>query len=281
MAVTTLAALSNQSNGQSEFSYPSTTSKGANTCFHARTFGGTPNTGAFVASAAGLAGSARSFTALPFTAGIVPYHPAGGANASYLVGCDRHNSTSHNADMLCDRLWDNSGIVVTTITAQTINSVAWPARDRNATINGDGVQIGLEVVTATTNAAAITNMTISYTNSAGVAGRIGTIFPINGFPPTATPGSFSVFDLQAGDFGVRSVQSISLGTSLLTGAVSLVAFRPLAHFTAGFQVQKRFRRGLLKTWKAPLLQGCFPFWLINQNTTVGGLFSARLVTSEG
>lgn len=125
---------------------------------------------------------------------------------------------------LIDLLLINSGIAVTTTTAQTLNTVTLPARDNNGAAAGDGVLAGLLVTTATTNAGAITNCTISYTNQAGTAGRTGTMAS---FPATANVGSLIPFELQAGDTGVQSVQSITLGTSLVTGAVSLILFRPI------------------------------------------------------
>jgi hypothetical protein len=126
--------------------------------------------------------------------------------------------------MVADRLWHNTGLTVTTTTAQTVNSVAWPARDRNGSTNGEGVMIGLEVTTATTNASAITNMTMSYTNQDGTAGRTATV---PSFAATAVAGYIAIFNLAAGDTGVRSIQSITFGTSLGGGAVQLMAFRPV------------------------------------------------------
>lgn len=125
---------------------------------------------------------------------------------------------------ILDFLWVNTGIVVTTTTAQTINSVTFPARDNNGTTNGEGVQVGILVTTATTNASAITNTIMSYTNSDGVSGRTATI---SSFPATGVIGTFVKFQLQAGDKGVRSIQSITLGTSYTAGAISLVAFEQL------------------------------------------------------
>jgi hypothetical protein len=125
---------------------------------------------------------------------------------------------------ILDFLWVNTGIVITTTTAQTINSVTLPARDNNGTTNGEGVQVGILVTTATTNASAVTNTTMSYTNSDGTAGRTATI---SSFPATAVIGTLVKFQLQAGDKGVRSIQSITLGTSYSAGAISLVAFEQL------------------------------------------------------
>ena len=131
---------------------------------------------------------------------------------------------------LCDRLWQNSGLVVTTTTAQSITPVAIPARDADGSTNGRGVYAAIEVQTATTNASAVTNTTISYTDSAGNASNTGSIPNTRtggGFPATAAAGTFVPFDLAAGDEGVRSVQSITLGTSYGGGAISLVLYRPI------------------------------------------------------
>ncbi len=124
---------------------------------------------------------------------------------------------------LNDVLWVNSGLVVTTTTAQTITQPTLPPRDINGSTNGYNVMVGILVTTATTNAAAITNMTLSYTNSDGVAGRTATV---TSFPATAVIGTFVPFQLAAGDNGVRSIQSVTFGTSLAAGAVSLVCYCP-------------------------------------------------------
>ena len=127
--------------------------------------------------------------------------------------------------LLADVLWVNTGLVVTTTTAQAITQPTLPTRDGTGTSNGSGVGAGLLVTTATTNAAAITNTTITYTNSDGVVGRTGTI---SSFPATAVIGTFVQFQLQAGDKGIRSIQSITLGTSYAGGAISLLCFNMLA-----------------------------------------------------
>jgi hypothetical protein len=88
--------------------------------------------------------------------------------------------------------------------------------------------VGIEVRTATTNAAAVLNATLDYTNSAGTPGRTGTILPTTGIPATAVAGTFIPFMLAAGDAGIRSIQNITLGTSLGAGAIHLVAYRVIA-----------------------------------------------------
>lgn len=135
-------------------------------------------------------------------------------------------SSVAQAMMLLDLLWYNTGIVVTTTGAQAIAQpgASVPARDTYGTTNGDGWMAGIYVTTATTNAGA-TTPTLSYTNSDGTAGRTATMAA---FPATAVVGTFVPFQLQAGDRGIRSIQSITLGTSLVTGAISLVMYRQLA-----------------------------------------------------
>lgn len=127
--------------------------------------------------------------------------------------------------LLLDRLWHNSGITVTTTTAQTINSATWPARDKNGATSGENVLVSIEVSSATTNGSAITNTTMSYTNQDGTSGKTATI---SSFPATAAAGTFVPFQLAAGDTGIQSVQSITLGTSYVGGTIHLVAYRTLA-----------------------------------------------------
>jgi hypothetical protein len=170
------------------------------------------------ANAAGLAGAA-----LTSVAGQIPRANPASGNA-YLA---RLSVASSNAGtlLLADRLWHNSGIAVATTTAQTVNSVTWPARDAQGATNGEGVMVALEVSASTTNAGAITNTVISYTNSAGVAGRTASL---PSAPATALLGTFLPFTLAAGDTGVRSIQSITLGTSYVSGTIHLVAYRLLS-----------------------------------------------------
>jgi hypothetical protein len=127
--------------------------------------------------------------------------------------------------ILYDVMWVNSGLAVATTTAQAIAApVAIPARDDYGTAAGVGVRAAILVTAATTNAGAITNTTISYTNSDGVSGKTGTMVS---FPATAVAGTIVFFDLQAGDQGVRSVQSVTLGTSYVTGSISLVLVKKI------------------------------------------------------
>lgn len=160
--------------------------------------------------------------------GCIPIANAA-TGANYLTALEMASSVNHTNDFF-DVLWVNSGLVVTTTTAQAITTPALPARDVNGTTDGEGCGIALLFVAAATNAAAIANTTVSYTNSKGVAGRTATLSAIAGSQIPATPviGTIVWFQLAAGDTGVRSIQSITLGTSLVTGTISLMITRDIS-----------------------------------------------------
>jgi len=142
----------------------------------------------------------------------------------YLTGWSGVASVADSLRLI-DLMWINTGLAVTTTTAQALTPVAIPARDNKGTSDGEQVRAALLVTTATTNTNPITNTTISYTNQDGTAGRTGTM---PSFPATAVAGTLVPFLLAAGDRGVRSVQSVTLGTSYGGGAISLVLFHIVA-----------------------------------------------------
>lgn len=161
--------------------------------------------------------------------GCVPV-PNATTGSNYLTELMMQANVNHS-HLFFDVLWVNSGIVVTTTTAQAITTPTLPARDINGQTNGEGCMIAMLTTTANTNAAAIANSTISYTNSKGVAGRTATLTAIAGSQITISPvvGTLTWFNLAAGDTGVRSIQSITLGTSLVAGAVSFMICRDIAN----------------------------------------------------
>ena len=161
-------------------------------------------------------------------AGCIPVrNPSSGAN--YLTEISMGASINHS-HLFYDVLWVNSGTVITTTTAQAITSPTWPARDVNGSTNGEGLMIGIMCTSAVGLAALAFNATVQYTNSDGTAGRSATLSNIVGSQAPATPviGTVIWFNLQAGDKGVRSIQSITLGTSWVSGTISLFVARDLA-----------------------------------------------------
>ena len=226
--------------------------------------------GAAAAPSPGLAGEA-----LTTYSGQLPWtNPASGN--SYLARLELAASAVGVLALL-DRLWHNSGIVVTTTTGQTINSVAWPARDRDGSTNGENVQVGIEVSAALGNGAPITNTTLTYTNQDGTASRTGTIAS---FPASAVAGTFIPFELQAGDTGIRSIQTLTLGTSYVSGTMHLVAYRrlaavahPLANAGAGVDA---ISGGFVRCYNSTV-----PFlkWLASATTAVN--LQGQMVISQG
>jgi hypothetical protein len=156
--------------------------------------------------------------------GQIPFNNPASGNA-YLAGlyATLVNGATNGFILIADRLWHNSGIVVTTTTEQAITSPTWPARDRNGSTNGDGVFVGIEVAQSVGNSTTIST-TLNYTNSAGTAGRTGTLTTNAG---ALVNHCFMFFELQGGDTGIRSVEGITLGVSYVAGVVNLVAVRPL------------------------------------------------------
>jgi hypothetical protein len=174
--------------------------------------------GAAAAPAPGLAGAA-----LTSYAGQIPI-PAASGN-THLARFSGVSSAQGGVLLLCDRLWHNSGLDRTLATAQTINSAAWPARDRNGTTNGDDVLIGIEISTAM--GTGTPTISYSYTNSAGTAGRTGA--NIDAVAASSAAGTFFRLGLAAGDVGVRSIQNITFSATWGTaGVLHLVAYRVLA-----------------------------------------------------
>jgi hypothetical protein len=169
---------------------------------------------------------------------------------------------------LVDRLWGNVPVVTTT-GAQAITAPTFPARDASASTNGAGVFLALEISQTTGNAGAITNTTAAYTNSAGVAARTATLASV---PATTLQGTWLPFALQAGDVGVRTPTSVTLGTSYVSGACHLVAYRLIAALampTASVGAVSAFpENGLPKIWDASCLQ--LVYW--PTGTVVGSVF---------
>lgn len=187
--------------------------------------GGLP--GAWSPGVPGPAGRATDGTSAA-DAGCFPIRtpPVGQAHLTHYAPV---GSVNHFAEVW-DFLWANSGLAVGTTSTQTVNSVAFPARDLDAASDGRGVGVALYIASATANAGAITNITMSYTNSDGVSGRTATMAS---FPATAVAGTVVQFQLQAGDEGVQSIQTFTLGTVLGAGTIHLIAYRVIAQQSMG------------------------------------------------
>lgn len=210
--------------------------------------------------------------------GCIPIkNPAVGAN--FLTEVTMGASVNHS-HLFFDVLWVNTGIAVTTTTAQAISMPTLPARDVNGTTNGEGCMIGMLTTTANTNAAVISNSTVTYTNSDGTGSRTATLSAIAGSQIPATPviGTLVWFNLQAGDKGVRSIQSITLGTSLGAGAVSLFIARDLANIGTSL-VNVQFTRKLADPG-VRLYNGTCMLHCILASAATATFFNGELVIQE-
>jgi hypothetical protein len=203
--------------------------------YHYAFFKDTGFPGAMVLGTPGLNGATLDCSTVAGGAGVIgaPIVPSTGN--LYLASVTLANAVV-GTYQLVDVLWYNTALVVTTTTAQTTTSPTLPARDDNGSTNGEGVQFALLTTTANTNAAAIANGAISYTDSDGNAGAAGAQFAAVGFQTTISPviGTWTPFYLAAGDRGIRALASVTLGTSYVAGALSAVLYRPLA--TVGVSV---------------------------------------------
>lgn len=174
--------------------------------------------GAATASSAGIAGEA-----LTSYGGQLPFPSTVGGKSVYVSRMEAVHTSSLGNVALLDRLWQNSGFTVTSTSSQPFTSfVAIPARDNNASTNGEGVMFAMEV--ASTLGSGTPTLTVTYTNSAGTGSRTGTIGPIT---TTSVAGTWYPMALQAGDKGVRSVQSVQSSATMTSGSVSFVLYREL------------------------------------------------------
>jgi hypothetical protein len=177
---------------------------------------GTP--GAGNAPSAGVNGTAVTGNSI---AGQIPRtNPvSGNAYLSRLA----FNASTPGVLWLIDRLWENSGLVVTSNTAQAITSAALPARSGDGTTNGADVLAAIEW--SATGGAGTPTVTLSYTNSTATGGTRSATFTGVASPPV---GTFEIFALQAGDTGIRSVSSFIQTATRTSGTMHLVLFRVLA-----------------------------------------------------
>lgn len=210
--------------------------------------------------------------------GCIPIkNPATGAN--YVTELQMAASVNHS-HLFFDVLWVNSGLTITTTTAQSITSPTLPARDVNGTTNGEGCMIAILCTAAVGLAGVASNATVSYTNSDGTAGRTATLTAIVGSQAPATPviGTMIWFNLAAGDKGVRSIQSITLGTSWVSGSISLMITRDIA--TIGTTIPNVSAQKVIGTPGIRLYNGTCLLHCVQTSVTTATFFSGELTIAE-
>lgn len=204
-------------------------------------------------------------------AGAIPHTDpvSGNAYLARLSGI----ATQTGMLLLCDRLWQNRPANASG--AQAVTSPTWPARDVAASTNGDGVLLGLEFSTAQT--AGTATLTVTYTNEAGTSSRSATL--LDAITATTAVGSFLRLNLQAGDQGCRSVQSVNFSATSTGGVWNLVAYRVLA----SLELQANIPNAVdVLTSGMPLLpNGVVPFLVFVPNTTTATSVSGTYIETQG
>lgn len=227
------------------------------------------NPGAMAAPSPGLAGAT-----LTTYLGQLPYtNPVSGSK--YIARMCGY-ATIAGTLLLCDRLWHNSGFTITSTSPQTVDSVEFPARDNNGSVNGEGVLIGVEVSVIT--GAGTPTLTLGYTNSDNQNGKTAT----NNFAAVAASavGAFYPIGLQAGDKGVKSIQTLTLSATWTSGTIHLVAYRVLARLELPLaQVPNTF--DLVTGGMPKCFDNSVPFFIFIPSTTTASIIGGNLIFTEG
>ncbi len=223
MPITTLDTLIAALPGQESSVIKGTFSPQAVGCFTALwVIAGKP--GAGVDPSGGVGGA----TVDDSVAGAITFTNPTAPALSYLA---RFNGTASQNGMLFlyDRLWHNSGLSATSLTAQTVSSVTLPARCPDGAggfdTNGKDVEAWFQVFNAGAMGSGSTAPSISYTDQSGNASNTGTLI---GFATTAAANRTFPFSFASGDTGVRSIQSYTNGATMTSGSFGLVLRRRIA-----------------------------------------------------
>ena len=233
--------------------------------------------GAWAVGTPGVNGRATDGTASADYGCFPIANPSVGAN--YLTEVNMAAAVNHT-HLLFDVLWVNSGLAITTTGAQAITTPTLPARDLNGTTNGEGCSIAILCTAAVGLAAVASNATVTYTNSDGTGSRTATLSAIVGSQAPATPviGTLIWFNLQAGDRGVRSIQSISLNTSWVSGSISLMITRDIA--TIGTTIPNVNAQKIIGTPGIRLYNGTCLLHCNLASATTATFYAGELVVME-
>lgn len=225
--------------------------------------------GAITNGTPGVAG-----TAVTSITGQIPFNNPVSGN-TYLARFEASASQAGTL-YLCDRLWYNTGLSVTSTSPQTVNSAAWPARDLDGSTNGNGVLVGLEITSAM--GSGTPTLTLGYTNSANDGSQTAT--QMGATTASAAVGSFWTFGLAAGSLGVRSIQTLTLSGSWTSGAFSLVAYRVLAMLPVP-TANLSFAIDALTSGFPKLYNNTVPFLLWLSSSTTAPNVTGRVVYAQG
>lgn len=175
------------------------------------------------------------------TAGAIPVTDPGGGRQKWLTQAqlmETGGTGSFGMAFLYDRLLHQGALSGTVTTAQTVGGTI----TRNT--GGVGNAIFIEIYTAVGTTAR--TITASYTNSAGTSGRTTTATVFGGTVGTAGNDANLMIPipLQAGDVGVRSVESVTISASTGTaGSFGVTIAKPISWLTIRYQTNVDFTTG--------------------------------------
>lgn len=230
---------------------------------------------------AGIPGAAAAPTpgiggaVLTSYAGQIPFsNPASGN--SYLARF-LGQATQAGTLLLCDRLWHNSGITITSTGAQTLTGSAQiPARDANGTNSGDGVFAGVEVSAQT--GAGTPTLTLTYTNQAGATGKTAT--NVVATVATSIAGTFYPIGLAAGDTGIRQATSFQLSATWTSGTIHIVLYRIIARLELTAALTPN-AIDALSCGFTRLYDNSVPFLIFIPNTTTTSNITGQVIWTQG
>lgn len=208
-----------------------------------------------------------------------------GTDLKYLITVGYTSSSTINMVLLADILVAAANINANSATSQTVDTTALTRYTGTASA---GNLLTFEVTTAL--GATASNLTVTYTNSAGTNTRstgaqVMTTSAIAGRLQPTQLGPYT--QLQDGDLGVRSVESLIFSSAMGAGVLNLYIYRPL-HFLPGVGANVYIERdstvqidGLTELVEGSDSQlGCLTFFVLPASTTTGN-FTAFLRTVTG
>lgn len=210
-------ALTTSGKGESKYFVKNGATVTAGTFFSLWRLGGIPVAGADPTSLTATVVSATTTGAITFAN---PTSPA----TKHLINAGATSVTAGSTGSLIvlDRLLAYGNINANVNTAQNLTNTASLTRYQG----GTGTVMFLEVVTAL--GATASNVTVTHTNQDGVSSRsTGAQAMVVSSVANRVPNTFLYLPLQAGDVGVRSVQTIQFSAAMAAGVVNLVIAKPL------------------------------------------------------
>lgn len=178
--------------------------------------------------------------------------------------------------LLCDRLWQNSGIDVTSTAEQIFTAAAAiPSRDALGAANGDQVFAGVEISSVV--GAGTPTLTLKYTNQAGATGKTAT--NIINTVASSIAGTFYPIGLAAGDTGIQKAESLTLSATWTSGTIHVVLYRVLARLELQAQIGNAI--DALTGGFPRLYNNTVPFPIFIPNTTTTSNISGQVIYSQG